>query len=404
MSLATRLICELAPLLPVPSISSEVQDKTVKYATGFASSHLLEFEKKEVTFHVHPLQSLYLTLEKIAPEEKIANLELRLKAVPETVRNEIFFEVWNQATDAGKGGEHWGEHKASDDYPLLLKAIKSVVDKTLLSQPQPVKNVIYSTLYKIAGEPKTSDLKWGETNAHHNTLFLIRALHRHQCLGIRGKEIAVYSKFEKGIKVPSQTYHLERKELERGRIGYHNGMATTLEEAKSNALQLSDHSAQGYNIHGTYGATVDFSKDLASAILGQGGITTPPVLLLLDEWQNFIEQNEWERYLQVCNSRGTIEVHNALQLLPKEIQQRIIVIAVAPACLIPQELAYKVINLVVSSDSISKLAVNRHLMDSPHTRILERPDDRINTHSMHGSSFQQHLVPLIDSYIRTNDI
>src|SRR5689334_9437615 len=99
MSFATRVIRELAPLLPVPPISPKVQDQTVKYATEFASSHLLEFEKKEVTFHVHPLQSLYLTLEKIAPEEKIANLELRLKAVPETVRNEIFFEVWSQATD-----------------------------------------------------------------------------------------------------------------------------------------------------------------------------------------------------------------------------------------------------------------------------------------------------------------
>jgi hypothetical protein len=214
----------------------------------------------------------------------------------------------------------------------------------------------------------------------------------------------VYSKFEKGIKTPSQTYHLDRKELERGRIGYHNGMIMTLEKAKSNALQLSDHSAQGYNIHCTYGATVDFSKDLASAILGQGGVVTPPVLLLLDEWQNFIEQNESEHYLQVCNSRGTIEVYNALQLLPKEIQQRIIVIAVAPACLIPQELAYKVVNLVVSSDNIVKLAMNRHLMDSPHTRILETPNDKLNPHSMHGSSYREHLAPLIGSYILTNDI
>lgn len=403
MSSFTPTLLNLIPLIPAPPIPVNLQNKATALA-GVAASHVLEFEKKEITFHVHPIQSLYHALEKIAPEEKIATLEIQLKTIPETLRKEIYFEVWNQAVDSNKDGKHWGEYKALNDYPLLLKAIKSVVDKTLVSQSQPVKDAIYGTLYKIAGEPQTSDLKWGETNAHHNTSFLIRALHRHHCLGIRGKEISVYSNFEKEIKVPSQTYHLYRKELDRGRIGYHNGMMTTLEEAKSNALQLSDHSAQGYNIHCTYGATVDFSKDLASAILGQGGVTTPPVLLLLDEWQNFIEQNESEYYLQVCNSRGTIEVHNALQLLPLEIQQRIIVIAVAPACLIPGELAYKVVNLVVSSDNISKLAFNRQLMNSPNTRILNTPSDLLNPHSMHGSSYREHLGRLIDSYIRTNDI
>lgn len=403
MSLANAQFLDLIPLIPAPQISSQVQDQATKLLTGTAS-RVLDFEIKEVALNVHPLQQLHQVVERAVPGEKIALIGDLLNAVPEKLRKEIFFEVWSQAADSDKGGEHWGEYKALNDYPLLLKAIQSVVHRTLGSQPQPVKNTIYGTLYKIAEEPQTDDLKWGETHAHDDAKRLIRALHRHHCLEIPGKKIEVYSQFERNVNTPSQTYHLHRKELDRGKIGYHNGMMTTLDEAKSNAFQLSDHCAQGYNIHCTYGATVNFKKDLASAILGQGGVVTPPVLLLLEEWQNFIEQNESDRYLQICNSRGTIEVHNALQLLLKDIQQRIIVIAAAPACLIPAELAYKVVNLVVSSDNITKLASNRHLMDSPHTRVLKASPEKLNPHSMHGSPYYEHLNPLIDSYIRTNDI
>src|SRR6267154_2894232 len=203
----TPLLRNAIQLLPSPHVPSGLQNKTTELA-GLAASHLLDFEKKEVAFHVHPLQSLYQAVKKIAPEERIATLEMMLNSIPKTLSKEIFFEVWAQATDPDKGGDRWGEYRALNDYPLLLKAIQTIVDKVLDHQSEATKHTIYGTLYKIAGEPQTFDLKWGETNAHNDTTFLIRALHRHHCLGIPGKEISVYTKFEKEIETPSQTYHL----------------------------------------------------------------------------------------------------------------------------------------------------------------------------------------------------
>jgi hypothetical protein len=108
--------------------------------------------------------------------------------------------------------------------------------------------------------------------------------------------------------------------------------------------------------------------------------------------------------LQICYSRGAIEVCNALRQSPRDLQQKIIVIAIGPGCLIPSELAYKVINLVIPSDPIIKLAANRHLIDSPHTKILNKHTDCENPHDLQGSSYREQLGPMIDRYIRTNDI
>lgn len=217
------------------------------------------------------------------------------------------------------------------------------------------------------------------------------------------KEILVYSQLEKNLQQPSCLFHLNRQELDRGWIGYHNGINTTLECAKTNAIQLSDRCCKGHNIHGTYSATVNLFWDSISAILGRRTILTPGVVQLLECWQNFFEQDQSHCFLQICHSRGTIEVNNALTLLPKDKQQRILVVAVAPACFIPASSARKVVNLVIPSDPIPKMALNRHL-SNPDTLMLEGHDDRQFSHYLLGSSYLNVLTPLVDQYIRTNDI
>jgi hypothetical protein len=391
--------------IPPPSLPSWMQDGITKMAAS-AAPNILDFEKREITFRRHPLQRLHHLVQRAEQGEQISDLPERLKKVPETLRHDIFFEVWTQATDLDKknGDLLWGEHHVLSDYPRLLNAIKAVVERAFDSQPQDSKNAIYGTIYRMAGQLQTFDLKWGETNAKNDTIRLIRSMHRHHCLGIRGKEISVYSGLEKGIATPSCSFHLYRKELDRGQIGVHNGMANTLNDARTNAIRISDHSGQGYNIHCTYSATVGQRLDMTSAILGQGGTVTPPVLQLIEEWHDLIEQDDETKRLQICSSRGAIEVYNALALSPKSIQRRIIVIAIAPGCLIPSELAYQVVNLVIPSDAVVKHAANRHLMTSPHTKVLSNHADGSNAHDLHGLSYREELGPMIDRYIRTNEI
>lgn len=233
---------------------------------------------------------------------------------------------------------------------------------------------------------------------------MICALNRHQHLEIFAKEIRVFSDLEKDAATPSCAFQLHRQELTLGQIGLHNGMYTSYTTAFNDACKLSTDCAQGHNLHCIYSATINLGWDMTSAVLGQGGIATPPVIKLLEQWQDFFEKEENSRLLQICHSRGAAEVNNALSFLPEELKQRIIVIAIAPACLIESDQAYKVVNLVILADPIVQVAANRHLLDSEHTIKLNSHSDTINPHDMHGSSYRSKIEPMIDTYIRTNDI
>jgi hypothetical protein len=389
--------------LKMPQFSPGLQDSLTKGLSSIAP-HFLRFEKKEIAMERHPLQTLYHLIERARGGEAVSDLQQKLDAVPESLRNAVYFEVLSIASETNKGGDKWGERNAPNNPERLLKAIDTVMEKALDRQPQKMKNAIFGTIYRMGGQPATADPKWGETHAKEDPVRLIRSLHRHHCLETPGKEISVYADLEKGIATPSCTFHLYRKELARGQIGLHNGMGCSYDAARWCAYRMSDESAQGYNIHASYSATVNQRWDFASAILGQGGTATPPVVQLLEQWLDFAEKCDHDRLLQLCTSRGAIEVHNALKLLPDAVRQRIIVITIAPACLIPAELAYKVVNLIVPSDPVVQVAANRHLLDSPHTVKLPPHNNNQNPHDLFGSSYRDRLRPMIDQYIRTNDI
>ncbi len=391
------------PNLPMPSLPAGLQDGIAKL-TASAATNILEFEKKEIALERHPLQTVYHLVRVAKQGEEIPDFQKTLKAVPKKLRNAIFYEVWFQSTDPRKGGHKWGKYHALDDHSLFLNATKSVIDKTLHDRPQGAKNEIFGSIYRMAGQPPTFDTKWGENHASGDTERLIRALHRHHCLEIPGKEVSVYSNPDMKNTTPSCCFHLYRKELDRGQIGFQNGMNASLEHAKADAIRISNDSARGYNIHSTYSSTFGLKGDFSSALLGQGGIITPAVIQLLDQWQDFAETHENQHLLQICYSRGCIEVHNALVEAPKELQQRIIVIAIGPATLIPPELAYKAINLVIPADPVVKVATNRHLLDTPSTRFLKEHNDTKNHHDLHGSSYREQLCTMIDCYIHINDI
>ncbi len=386
---ATNYLKTAAGYLTSAETYSILQSGAGHFASGVLPSQLT-LEKKSVAIDPHPLQTLYPQLQKAIDQQlRFPDLRQRLDRMPEKLRDAILVEM-NGSVEPG-------------DEARLLGAIKNVVERTLDAQEQLAKNTIYGTLYRIAGQPQTPDLQWGEHNAKEDTLRLIRALHRHQHLEISGKEIAIYSELEKMAKQPSCLFHLYRKEPERGSIGFHNGICNTLEDVKSSTLQLSDRCAQGHNIHCSYSATVNTNSDIYSAALGQSKISTPGVLQLLERWNDYFEQNSTDPLLQICHSRGAIEVYNALMHLPEEKRQRIIVIAVAPAYFIPNTDAKKVINLVIPSDPIPKVAINRHV-PNPNTMLLSEHADGKFSHLFLGSSYMNALAPLIDRYLRTNEI
>lgn len=375
------------------------------HIAGFVSSKVVPYlpsEKREVNFKKHPLHTLYHLLKRAYGAEK-SSLHAMLYSVPENLRNSLFFEVWSQATDKSKGGERWGEHHALDDSTRLLKVIQNVVEGVFDKQSDIKKNQIYYTMHRMAGQPKIDHLLiWGKEEVKRDTERLIRALHRNHCLDIPGTSISVYTELEKGIETPSCSFHLYRKELPRGQIGFHNGIRTTFASAKENALRLSNEVCQNYNIHCTYSATASTSLDLASAVLGQAKVVTPPVIHLLEQWQDFMEQEENVCLLQLCYSRGAIEVHNALLQAPLEMRKRITVIAIAPASFIPSELAFHIVHLIVLGDSVVEMATKSGSENLGHIITLQQHTNTSDSHDLHGSSYHEQLRMLVDAYIKTN--
>lgn len=392
-----HLIVETVPMRPNTTQNIASWAKTI--ATPF-----LRQTNSEIALGRHPLHTFYCLLKKALEQREQLELPQALGAVPERLRNAIFYEVWSQATDPNKEGERWGEIRALDNLPRLMSAVKIAVEKRLDSLSAAQKNDVYFTIYDSAGRPITDDHQWGEHHAKDNLEKLICALHRCHHLEVSGKKITHFPDLEKGLAIPSRLFQLNRPELSRGQIGLHNGMNCTFVRAFRCALDLSTQAARSYNLHCTYSATAQPHWDAASVVLGQGGIITPPVLKLLEQWQDFFEKNDQDRLLQICHSRGAIEVNNALALLPPELKQRIIVVAVAPGRLLSPDAAYRVINLLNPHDPVPKIAVGQEHMEAPHTIKVHDPEDTANVHTIDSPCFQEKLASIIGHYIDNNDI
>lgn len=220
---------------------------------------------------------------------------------------------------------------------------------------------------------------------------------------LQRKKIKVYTSLEKTAEEPSSIFHLNRTELKMGQISFQNGMGSRLEHAKEHAEKISSY-AKNHNVHVVYSTTLGLHRDLASSILGQCGVLTPPSTKALKLWTRFFSENSSDRLLHICYSRGAIETDNALKQLRKSLQKRIIVINIAGAHFIPAHRAHRVVNLAIEKDPIVQIATNRHLLRSEETRILPPHNDEEDLHNLHGSSYKKALLEMIDCYLRTNDI
>lgn len=112
-------------------------------------------------------------------------------------------------------------------------------------------------------------------------------------------------------------------------------------------------------ISGVYNATNGISMDLAEAfLLNHNGYSPITARLLKESWGEFHEKNLENpnvKLLQICHSQGTIDVKNALKDCPEKIRNRVIVLAIAPAAIVPDELCFNSYNYVSKNDFVYKL-------------------------------------------------
>ncbi|MES2273603.1 MAG: hypothetical protein V4487_05390 [Chlamydiota bacterium] len=139
------------------------------------------------------------------------------------------------------------------------------------------------------------------------------------------------------------------------RIGGINGMNTSPAEAAAHAEYLKTFTS-GRDIDWVYNRTHGPALDLAEIFtLNYLGNSPNTAEKLRGNWSSFHEENKENpkaKYLQFCHSQGAIHVRNALLDLPKEIANRVIVVAIAPGAIVPRELCFNSFNYASKGDIV----------------------------------------------------
>ena len=156
----------------------------------------------------------------------------------------------------------------------------------------------------------------------------------------------------------SQSFRIEGLQKQKCCIAWINGINNTLQESKESASYI--HSlAGGLTVSGIYNCTHGPIVDvLEAAFLNHQGYSPNTAELLQNEWIKFHEENKDHpnaKLLQVCHSQGAIDVKNALTGSPIEIKNRVIVVAIAPAAVVPRHLCFHSYNYASENDFIYKL-------------------------------------------------
>lgn len=138
-------------------------------------------------------------------------------------------------------------------------------------------------------------------------------------------------------------------------IGVINGMNTSLEKLESNIQYFTEFFPE-ISLDCVYNRTHGFFVDAAEILnLNFEGVSLITSNLLLENWTLFHEENRDNpaaKYLQFCHSQGSIHTVNALKRASSEIRDRLIIVAIAPAKLVPKELCYQSYNYASESDLV----------------------------------------------------
>ena len=266
---------------------------------------------------------------------------------------------------------------------------------------------VYRRTYEIE-KPQTSDLQWGEHHAKENPVRLLNALYFEGFIKSEvNSTIRVWAK-EQDATISCSFYELEDREpiVER-EIGYINGVGTTRDQARWDAYRLSDNLLQRKRITGIHSVSHGNIQDYTISLVAQSGLKAEPVILLLNQWNNFFARypDNNMRFLQICFSQGAIWVNQALNYLPPEYQKRLSIIAIAPASFIPSNTEGEVMHFVKKEDAIPyTFALNKGRLATEDAQIkIVDPDDSAS-HDPHGSNYVQAILPFVDRYIQTGSI
>ena len=206
-------------------------------------------------------------------------------------------------------------------------------------------------------------------------------------------------------------------DLQNGAISFINGIQNTRSDSIESAYNLSQY-ARGAKIYGIYNASnlsgplsrnltgfanklLSFGADVAECAMGHAGFHTPPVQHLRNQWNHFIATHGSEaKFLQICHSGGADYVKNALIASSESVRQRIIVLAINPSVIIPEELCFRSYNYMSRRDFVTRLDIMGRLKYGNELHILEpHPNAKFWDHEFASPTFKKTINRYIQEYI-----
>lgn len=199
----------------------------------------------------------------------------------------------------------------------------------------------------------------------------------------------------------SHPFQVGSVDLLRGGIGFTNGINTREDESMAAGNRLS-HYAQGVKIYGTYNASNTLPVDILESVAGYLEVRTPPVQLLKDKWNRFIDTHpSGAKFLEVCYSGGGGKVKHALKDSSESVRQSIIVLAFAPSDIIPSSLCFKSYNYISSRDFVTHLDIVGKLKYGNELHTLDaHPDAAFWDHDLFSPTFEDVLRYHLNDYIK----
>ena len=137
-----------------------------------------------------------------------------------------------------------------------------------------------------------------------------------------------------------------------------NGMANNYLDALSNANYL--RSMTPLQMEGIYNCTNSIPIGLAEiTALNLAGHSPIMEELIMKKFINFAKANKDDPHakcLHTCHSQSALHTRNALEKLPREIQERVIVVNIAGACMVPKRLCFHSHNYASEKDIVYLLS------------------------------------------------
>lgn len=195
------------------------------------------------------------------------------------------------------------------------------------------------------------------------------------------------------------------------------GINTSPEEARAHCDYLNSFFPEGtidVIPNKSHGALLDLTETLFFNYLG---ISIHTAKALRSSWSQFHKKNRDNpdiKILQFCHSQGTIHVRNALLRTPKEIRDRLIVVAISPGTIVPKELCFTSFNYASKRDPIPwaelLFITGRNITESGAAeRIIENhkqlilldphPDANLIDHDFQSPTFKEKIQYHIEDYI-----